>query len=195
MSETNAIVPGLERAIAEYGAPVARTVQYDVTYDTFLYWELVRRKRTAEVVLLLRRPNGRYVVHTKAFYPQGTYRLLSGGVKPGEALVPAVRREALEETGLEVRIERFLGQIEHQFRHKGRCLPFTSYLFVVSDDGGEIASNDPGEEITDYREVALEELLTVADELESLPEDWIDWGRFRAVPHRLAVELLSQDDD
>jgi hypothetical protein len=42
--------------------------------------------------------------------------------------------------------------------------------------------------------VTLGEMLAVADQLESLEEDWIDWGRFRAAPHRLLVELLGDRD-
>ena len=80
--------------MARYGRPVERVCAYQVSQDTFLYWELARRKRVAEVVLLLRRPNGRYLVHSKTFYPQGTFRLLSGGIKPGEDLLTAVKREA-----------------------------------------------------------------------------------------------------
>lgn len=181
---------GVAEAMARYGQPVERTHTYQVSQETWRYWELVLQKRAAEVVPLVRRPNGRYVVHTKSFYPQGVFRLLSGGIKPGEDLVAAVWREVWEETGLRVRIERFLGVIHHEFHHQGKVLPFTSYLFLVAEEGGTLGNHDPQEAISAYREVELAELIKLAEELEMLPAQWADWGRFRATPHRLAAEVL-----
>ncbi len=186
---------GMAEAIRRYGAPVRRSYRYQVGEERWGYWEAARRKRGAEVVLLLRRPNGKYVVHTKSFYPQGVYRLLSGGIKPGEDVVSAALREAHEETGLCVDVLAFLALAEHCFLCGGRCLGLTSFLFVVSDRGGTLASGDPDESITDFREVSLDELREIAKELESLPPGWSDWGLFRASMHRLAVELLSGDQD
>jgi 8-oxo-dGTP pyrophosphatase MutT (NUDIX family) len=188
-------VRGVAEAIALYGEPVRRSYRYRVREDRWGYWESARRKRGGEVVLLLRRPNGQYVVHTKSFYPQGVYRLLSGGIKPGEDLVSAVLREAHEETGLCVDVLCFLALAEHHFLWGSRGLGLTSYLFVVSDRGGILASGDPDESITDFREVSLGDLQGIATDLESLPPGWSDWGQFRSSMHRLAVELLSGDQD
>jgi len=190
-------VTGLHEAIARYGVPVERCCVQEVSRDTFEYWAQVRRKRTAEVVLLLRIREDRYLVHTKSFYPQGVYRLLSGGVKPHEPLSQAVCREAHEETGLRVDIERFLAIIHNRFRCNEDESSLMSYLFVVRPANVSAKVLDTStpeasaENITGYREVALPELAVLAAELESLPPDWADWGRFRAVAHRLAVELLS----
>jgi len=181
--------PGLLGAIKRYGRPVERSYVHRVGKTFFP--TSAGPKRLFEVVILLRRPNGLYLVHTKEFYPKGTYRLLSGGVKPGEDLITAVRREALEETGLEVRIESFLGILRHQFVCEGRNLPFVSYLFAVVEEGGVLGCNDPHEAIVGFREVTLPEITATADSLESLPPDWLEWGRFRATAHRLAGELLS----
>jgi len=184
---------GVQAAISQYGEPVRRCYQYQVTENSWRYWESVRRKRTAEVVLLLRRPDGEYLVHTKGFYPQGVYRLLSGGIKPGEDLVAATLREAHEETGLCVQLERFLARAEHCFTWQGGCLRFLSYLFLLAERGGVLASQDLGESITGFRQVPLSGLGEIAHRLESLTPEWNDWGRFRASMHRLAVELLHDD--
>lgn len=190
-------IEGLAQAIARYGEPVERSLVYQVSEETFGYWERTRQKRVAEVVLLLRCADGRYLVHTKSFYPPGTYRLLSGGIKPGEELLAAVKREALEETGMAVRIERFLGVLHYRFVWGGRSVPFTSYLFVVAGDceaagSLDLARSSTAEEnISAFRRVTPEELGDIADALEALPPDWIEWGRFRAAAHRLAGELLT----
>lgn len=188
-------VPGFAAAVARYGAPVERVERYQVSLETIHYWQLVIQNRTAEVIFALRRPDGTFAVQTKAFYPDGVYRLMTGGVKPREDLVEAVRREAWEETGQRVEVERFLATVRSLFEHDGETIAFDSYLFLVSDDGQELAPADESEEIGDYQFVTLGEMLAVADQLESLDEDWIDWGRFRAAPHRLLIELLGGCDD
>ena len=92
-------------------------------------------------------------------------------------------------------VVRFLALAEHCFLCQDKCLGLVSYLFVLSDQGGVLGSLDPDESISDFREVSLDELQAIAGDLESLPPAWNDWGLFRASMHRLAVELLSGDQD
>jgi 8-oxo-dGTP pyrophosphatase MutT (NUDIX family) len=119
---------------------------------------------------------------------------MTGGIKQHEDLVDALRREVWEETGQRVEVERFLATVRSLFEHDGETIVFDSYLFLVSGDGQELVPTDESEKIGDYQFVTLGEMLAVADQLESLEEDWIDWGRFRAAPHRLLVELLGERD-
>ncbi len=188
-------VKGLHHAVVAYGKPAERSFSYQVNEATYCSWESTLGKRVAEVVLLLRRRNGRFLVHTKAFYPKGVYRLLSGGIKPGEDLLAAAQREALEETGLDIRIERFLGILHHRFAWRRRRLPFTSYLFLVAEEGGVLRPNDQHEAITGFQEITLAEMVPLAEQLESLSPDWRDWGRFRATAHRFVAEVLWEHHD
>ncbi len=181
---------GVQAASERYGAPVIWERTYCVSAETLVERQNLEDRRTAEVVLLVRRPNGRLLLHTKAFYPPGAHRLLTGGIHPGEDVAQAALREAREETGLQVRIERFLGVLRQQFVHGGQQAPFTSYLFLLAEEGGELGNHDAEEEITEYREIAPEELPAVADALDRLPPDWRDWGRFRAAAHRMAASIL-----
>jgi len=186
-------IAGLAEAIARYGRPLERSFTLEVRPETLRYWRM-RRKR-AEVVILLRRLNGRYLVHTKGFYPPGVYRLISGALKPGEDLLAGLEREIHEETGLAVRVERFLAILRYRFCYREESLPFISYLFAVAELGGTLALNDPGEAISGYREVDLAELGALAAQLEALPPEWSDWGRFRAIAHRVILEILSPNHD
>lgn len=188
-------IAGYQEASARYGLPVQREYVYAVSAQTFEYWRLVRRKREAEVVMVLQRPNGRFLAHTKSFYPLGIYRLLSGGVKPGEDVVAALLREVEEETGLDVRIRRFMAVQRHRFEWNDQALPFASYLFWVQEESGILQNHDSGEQISAYLEVDLPGIETLARKLEALPPDWADWGRFRATAHWLAVEVLSREHD
>jgi len=184
-------VRGVGAAAHTYGEPVEVVARLDLTLQGLHYWEQVTHKRTAEVVLALRRPDGRIVVHTKAFYPDGVYRLLTGGCKSGEDLVEAALREGWEETGTHLTIERFVAVIHNRFQHGLDTIRFDSYLFLLSDEGQELHSNDPDEAITDYQFVTPTELIAVADQLDALAPEWADWGHFRAVSHRLLAQELA----
>jgi 8-oxo-dGTP pyrophosphatase MutT (NUDIX family) len=188
----NTALLGLDEAIVRYGPPAERWLPCEVSEETFRYWQTNLQRRSAEVVLLLKSKNGLYLVHTKSFYPRGVYRLISGGVKPGEDLLSAAHREAWEETGLQVSIARFLGLLHHRFAWKGQSLCFTSCLFLVTEESGTLGVQDPNEAISGLRQVPLAELLALADQLENLPPEWAEWGRFRAPAHRLAVEVLGE---
>jgi ADP-ribose pyrophosphatase YjhB (NUDIX family) len=175
--------------IPAYGEPVRRCVSLDVSLRTFEAWSQ-RRNRREEVVLFLLRGNGRLLLHTKGFYPPGAFRALSGGIKPGEPLLDAVRRESREETGLDVKVDRLLAIVDFRFQRAQRALSFQSYLFLLHESGGELGAQDVDEGITAYREIALEQLPAIAEQLEDLPANWSDWGAFRALPHRVAAEIL-----
>ncbi|MBN1402221.1 MAG: NUDIX hydrolase [Anaerolineae bacterium] len=189
---SNPGVEGLDAAMARFGLPALEQVQLSVTEDTIAERERVRKRRVAEVIMLLERKSGLYLVHTKAFYPNGVYRLISGGIKAGEDLLAAVHRETHEETGLDVCIRDFLAVFQFHFTHGHVTVPFTSFLFHVQETGGVLANHDPAEAITDFRDVTFEELEHIAQKLEGLSPGWIDWGRFRAAPHRFVLDHLDR---
>lgn len=142
-------------------------------------------RREGEVVLLLRRADRRVLVHTKSFYPGGTYRLPSGGIRSGESVMDAACREAAEETGLTIGQACPVGLVSYLLRHGSRRLFFHSWL-VSGQVTGEAAPNDLGEHISGFRWVEPEALSQVADQLRTLPPEWSDWGRFRALAHDAA---------
>ncbi len=153
------------------------------------YWHKKMAQRRGEVVLVIRRPNGRLILHTKSFYPADTYRLPSGGIRQGENVLDATWREVQEETGLEVELERFLGLLEYELQHRDEKLPFVSYVFLMRERGGHLAPQDESEQITAFREVSIDELAMVAEALRSLPAPWGDWGAFRALAHEFVAGL------
>ena len=122
---------------------------------------------------------------------KGSYALPGGFVDVGETVEDAMLREAKEETSLDVRVERFLGLIEYEFRCQGSTLPFVSYIFRLEELGGELCCLDDGEAITGFREASVEELPTVAAHLEQLEPEWHDWGNFRAIAHNMVREMLA----
>lgn len=153
--------------------------------------------RVGEVCMVIRRPNGKLLLSIKKIYPRGAYRLPTGGVGIGEAIIAALFREVNEETGLTVRLRRFLALIS--YRVAGDDTPvFHTFAFLLDEVGGTLGVLDPGEQIEEYIEIDPAELPRVAERLESLPDgdratvgSWSDWGKFRAVVHRAVHEALA----
>jgi NAD+ diphosphatase len=159
---------------------------------------LARRDRVGEVCMVIRRRDGKILVSTKTFYPPGAYRLLTGGIAPDERIADALSRETREETGLDTRLVRFLAAIDYHDERDARATPiFHTLAFLLEEIGGTLGSLDPHEEILDFREIGSEELPRIASRLERLNAsseriggNWGDWGRFRAVVHRVVAESL-----
>lgn len=181
----------IEQLASEYGPIQRRSYSVEMDRENFEYWQdKLTTKRRGEVVLVVRRPNG-VVLHTKDFYPPGTYRLPSGGVRWGENILHALHREAREEMGLDVEVERFLGLLEYEFHCQEETIPFVSYVFLIRGRGTKLAPQDEEEHITSFRQVPVAELAAVADSLRALEENWRDWGKFRAIAHDFVAETMG----
>jgi 8-oxo-dGTP pyrophosphatase MutT (NUDIX family) len=190
--------PEVESEIAElaarYGAP--RRVAVELEGRPFS--PLILDDRHGEVCMVVRRPNGKLITATKTFYPPGAFRLLTGGVSHGEPIMAALLREVAEETGLDVVVRRFLAVIEYRLALL-HPQPFATFAFLLDETGGTLAAQDEGERLGEFREVALAELPSMAAALERVPDSfdreiegsWGDWGRFRAVVHRVVYEAMQ----
>ncbi len=84
----------------------------------------------------------RIVVIRKTVYPEGVFRFPSGGVERGEAFEAGARREALEETGLDCRLVRYLLRIEATFTNGPEREPWTTHVVAAVRTGGDLAPRD-----------------------------------------------------
>jgi len=148
------------------------------------------KPRRGEVVMVIPNEQGQFWLHTKAFYPQGIYRLMTGGLESKEKPDEAFLREVAEETGVKTTIDRCLAVITYNLMAAEGVLPFASYLFMTAPTGGLPRPNDPKEAITHFRAVPVEMLPEVAHQLRSIPGPFADWGIFRAVAHEVAYTVL-----
>ncbi len=93
----------------------------------------------------------------KPFHPPGVYRPPSGGVRPEETIIDAAEREALEETGLEIELERYLLRLKPVFVGGGERIGWTSHVFLAQKVGGKLEPRDT-REIEEAKLVGLAEL-------------------------------------
>jgi NAD+ diphosphatase len=70
------------------------------------------------VIMLVERDDSRALLARNAMFPPGIFSCLSGFVEPGETLEHAVRREVLEEVGLEVGDVDYRGSQPWPFPHQ-----------------------------------------------------------------------------
>jgi ADP-ribose pyrophosphatase YjhB (NUDIX family) len=141
--------------------------------------------RRSEVAMAIRRPSGGILLQTKAFYPPGTFRLPTGGIKDGEDVEHALLREVHEESNLDIEIERLVAVIDHS-AIEGKT-SFRSYMFLLRETGGTLKVNDPDEQISGWDERDVAGLESAARDLRGLEGTWRRWGQFRAV----ALEVLA----
>src|SRR5258708_39444955 len=91
-----------------YGQPLVEFVE--VEKGPF-FDPLSNDDRIGEVCMVIRRPSGTFITAKKTMYPPDCHRLLTGGIEHGEAVRAALLREVHEETGLTVRVTRFLAAV------------------------------------------------------------------------------------
>ncbi|MDH7489068.1 MAG: NUDIX hydrolase [Anaerolineae bacterium] len=176
----------------DYGPCVRRA--YDIPTSSTYFDEWVyklAKNRRAEVAMVILNPAGRVLTHTKSFYPAGAFRIPTGGIGHEERVLGALRREVWEETGLEAEVQRLLAVIEYRFTDGAREVRFATYLFVLRADGHAPCVQDANERITEFQQVDVAALHRIAVQLEGLSGGWNEWGRFRAVAHRVAAETLG----
>jgi 8-oxo-dGTP diphosphatase len=148
----------------KYGQPQELSFAYEMTQIEF---ELVRASqkhgRAHDVTLFIfdhgdNADGGRVVVIRKPMYPPGAYRAPSGGVSPGEPFEQGALREAYEETGLIVSLEKYIVRARVRFSHANRLIDWTSHVFTSSSAGGNLNPIDT-HEIAEARFVTIAEMM------------------------------------
>jgi ADP-ribose pyrophosphatase YjhB (NUDIX family) len=174
-----------------YGKPVVKDVEVDADEYLFRSREARSRRKRGEVVMVIEKTDGQVLLHRKGWYERGVYRLLSGGIDIGETVEETLHRELHEETGLRMGSSRFLGLLSCKLLYKSDSIRFDSYVFHIQNPQGQIRIPSTPEDISDFIEVPITELPTVAENLRSIIVPRSGWGRWRAIAHDFAYEVLS----
>ena len=102
-------------------------------------WQLAtyNPERTHDVTLFV--VNGdRLALIRKPHFTEGIWRTPGGGIKPGEDFVAGAVREAYEETGLHVELDRYLVDAQVRFTWDGRQLAWRTHVVSATTDDEEI---------------------------------------------------------
>jgi ADP-ribose pyrophosphatase YjhB (NUDIX family) len=127
----------------------------------------------------------------KPHFEEGVWRPPGGGIKPGEPFEEGVLREALEETGLAVVLERYLVAAQARFLHEPFEVPWRTHVLLARALTDELEPRDTGE-IAAARWGTLEEL---AGPLRArLLETGRAFWRYRVALHDAALEAIRARD-
>jgi ADP-ribose pyrophosphatase YjhB (NUDIX family) len=172
---------------ARYGTPDVLEWEGDITeaeYEIATY----DPKRLHDVTLFIL--NGeRLALIRKPMFPPDIWRPPGGGVKPGEDFVEAVQREAFEETGLRVELERYLVETRARFVYRPPELDWRTHVFLAATEDEELEPHDT-EEIAEARWGTLEELAGPLRE--RLLADGRAFWRYRVALHDAALAALER---
>ena len=113
-------------------------------------------KRTHDVTLFILNGERLALIRKPQFEP-GVWRPPGGGVKAGEDFVEGVRREAFEETGLRVELQRYLVAAQARFHYDDRVVEWRTHVFLATTTDEHLAPRDR-EEIAGARWGTLDEL-------------------------------------
>lgn len=175
---------------------ITHTIEAEESYFNYIMKSWHNERKVPEgAVMVLPRPGGKVLVMTKTFYPQSIYRLPSGGMHKGETPEEGYYREVQEETGLNAPIVSKIAEIEAHLIHQGKVTSYRQHVYLASETSDPVHTEDESEQITDFKEISIDELLELAEELRSLPEPWQGWGQFWAMPHEAAYRALKTEDD
>ena len=149
----------LKRLEQKYGVPRVLRTAYTMDQQSFdlLKWSM-RHGRAHDVTLFISKGD-KIAVIRKPSYPPNVYRPPSGGVEPGEDFEIGAQREAYEETGLEIQLQKYLLKVYVNFSFRAETVFWTSHVFDARVIGGDLQPVDT-KEIAGARWATFDELNT-----------------------------------
>jgi 8-oxo-dGTP pyrophosphatase MutT (NUDIX family) len=184
------------RALLEFNpALMLRYVEMPVSQKRLQEWYNALhgpKGRRGEIALAIENSKGEFLLHTKSFYPDGVYRMMTGGIHPHEAVLHALQREGMEETGTTLPAAKPLAVLFYTFMHENQRVPFISYLFHVPVAEMNPQPQDMEENIAAFCWVDSSGMQATIDQLLNLSPEWEDWGRMRSLCHLLLLEWKSK---
>jgi 8-oxo-dGTP pyrophosphatase MutT (NUDIX family) len=171
-----------------------RYVQMPVSAKRLQEWQDAlhgAKGRRGEIVLAIENNKGEILLHTKSFYPDGVFRMMTGGIHYDESVLHGLQREAMEETGAVLPSITPVAVLFYTFMHENQRVPFISYLFHTRISELEPKPQDTEENISAFRWVDMNGLQSTIDQLLNLAQEWEDWGRMRSLCHLLLLEWKS----
>lgn len=177
----------VQEIVLTFGQPEIERWDVPLTAPEMDGVERHHRLGRAHDVSLVIADGERLAVIRKPGYPADAFRFPSGGIHPEESFVDGACREALEETGLRVRIEDYLLQVHASFSLDARVLKWTTHVMLARRESGELGPLDT-EEIEAARWIEWPELLEKVNPI--LRDSGLGGLSYRARLHERVHELM-----
>lgn len=142
---------------SSYGSPRTFRLRHEVSAGEINMIIASQKNRRAHDITFFIIEGDSIVAIAKHNYPPGIYRAPGGGLEPGESLEAGAGREAKEETGLDIALERYLVRAEVQFFAGEKTVDWTTHVFSACPTGGHLCATDT-KEISEVRKVTLRQL-------------------------------------
>ena len=143
--------------------------------------------RFHDVTLFILDPEERLALIRKPQFALDVWRPPGGGIKPDEDPSAGAVREALEETGLTVQLDRYLVAAHARFHHRGETTEWRTHVLSATTEAETIAPRD-AEEIAEARWGTLDELQGPVRE--ALLAAGRTFWRYRVALHDAAADAL-----
>jgi len=169
-----------------YGDPVELAWSGDIT-DREHALATYNPARTHDVTLFILDPGERLALIRKPQFGEGIWRPPGGGIKVAEDFVAGAVREAFEETGLRVTLDRYLVASTATFVHQPHDVPWRTHVFSARTTDEDLAPQD-ADEIAGARWGTLDELGGPLRE-RLLASGHAFW-RYRVALHDAALDQL-----
>ncbi len=136
------IAPQVGSMEALYGKPEELSfVQAMTKRELSVVSGSMKNGRAHDITMYIKKNNG-FIFIAKHFYPPGLFRAPSGGAVPNEHFEIAAKREALEETGTEIELEKYILRINVKFETEDEHINWVSHIFAADYISGDIKPRD-----------------------------------------------------
>ncbi len=171
-----------------YGEPQPLRWEGEVSAEEFTLAGSSAERRH-DVTFFVFDPRGRLALIQKPSYPEGVWRPPGGGVRPGERFETGVEREAKEELGIQVELDRFLVSTEAIFRCADGVIDWRTHLFSARADEEPLRPSDT-------REISAARWGTTKELAGPIRARLLETGRalwrYRVELHDAALDQLEQ---
>ncbi len=141
----------------KFGRPEALHLEQEIRPEEMALVRNSQKDGRAHDITLFIFRDSQLALIKKPSHPPGVFRAPSGGLRPGEPFEEGAKREAREETGLEIEIDMYLLRLQVRFTCGDEYIDWTTHVFCARAVGGELAPRDT-KEIIAAQWASLEEL-------------------------------------
>lgn len=174
-----------------YGSPAEIAREYEMNAEQLAVVRLgMKHGRCHDVTLVIVDDERNIVVTRKPSYPPGAFRTPSGGIEPGESFDAGAKREAKEETGLDIELERYLIRANVRFRCGSDVIDWATHVLQARPTGGILQPLDT-KEIVEARKATIPEITGPIRE--ALLASGKPGLRYRAELDALAIEVIFHE--